>query len=120
MHTPTITDKGLFYQFVRLAPFALTVRLQYGYYSANDERDSVPLQRETILQLSPALEERGRKLAEERNVDLDTLVLEAFLEYVEEQEDIAYARERLALIRSGVVPTISLEEMEARLFGKGG
>jgi predicted DNA-binding protein len=69
------------------------------------------------FQLPPALMERAQKVAGERELDLDALALEAFLEYLEEQEDIAYAKERLALIRSGTVKTISLEEMEKRLFG---
>ena len=69
------------------------------------------------FQLPPKLAERGKRLVEEQHLDIDTLALEMFLEYLEEQDDIAYAREQLAMIRSGAVPTISLEGMEHRLFG---
>ncbi len=71
----------------------------------------------TLTLLPPELVERAQEIADARNTTLDALLSEAIAEYIEAQDDIAYARETLAKIRSGNVKPLTREEMEARLSG---
>lgn len=67
------------------------------------------------LELTPAMMERAQELATKHETDIRAFLSQVIAEYLEEQDDIAYAKERLALIRSGKVKPLTRAEMEAKL-----
>lgn len=70
------------------------------------------------LQLTPDMIERAQELATQHDTDVSAFLSQVVAEYLEEQDDIAYAKERLALIRSGKVKPLTKAEMEAKLRGE--
>lgn len=71
-----------------------------------------------ILQLSPEMVELAQELADERDTNINALLSQVVAEYLEEQEDLADARERVRLLQEGKTQTRSWADVRAELLAR--